>query len=496
FKHHPCLAGARLLLLFWCVCVIQMPPRSACAAESDAPAASDTKPGGARNAGAWSRNRNAGRKARDNGQIAEAERSFRAALAEAENFGPTDRRVAESLQDLGALFGATDNLVEAETLLRRATLLRRNDVDPSAEADCLLDFAVVCQKLGKYDDAESACERGQQVLERKLGVNAPPAIICVYHLALVYDAQHKDAQAEPLFKQAVHYFLNPAQNTRDPLAATVPNPQFPNRRLDSYGGQSLRYAVYQPMPAYAIEALNHLGELCVRDNRPSDAASFFEQALTLMENEKDKGSTLMDFTLASLVDVYVNEDNFPEAEKVLKRAIKLKERSESSKNRTIFNPEARLAAVYEKEHKSSEAEDLYKTTLATEEKRLGADSDEAFETLRALGKLYLAQADYEKAEPVYRRLVARTEKFQGGSVALLPLLSDQAILYIKLGRDSDLEAVYRRQIAAFEQMFGANSKTVVKPLSDCALLLRKRNRDAEAEQLEARVKAIHAADDH
>jgi tetratricopeptide (TPR) repeat protein len=156
--------------------------------------------------------------------------------------------------------------------------------------------------------------------------------------------------------------------------------------------------------------------------------------------------------------------------------------------------QAELAAVYEQEQKMTEAEALYQKTVATEDKVFGPNSDESAETLLSLAKFYLARGRYEEAEPLYRRLAVRTEKFQGMGVALSPILSGQAVIYSKLGRDAELEAVYKKQIAIYENMFGAQHKAVVKSLIEYASFLRKQKREAEAEPLEARVKSIRGAE--
>src|SRR5689334_8253237 len=60
----------------------------------------------------------------------QAENDFKDAMAEARNFGLSDKRVATSLSDLALLYAKTERLREAEELLQQSvTILRTNDPD-------------------------------------------------------------------------------------------------------------------------------------------------------------------------------------------------------------------------------------------------------------------------------------------------------------------------------------------------------------------------------
>jgi tetratricopeptide (TPR) repeat protein len=331
------------------------------------------------------------------------------------------------------------------------------------------------------------------VLELKLGANHPQAVVCMYYRAALYDDQKKDAQAEPLFRNVLLHSQTAVVaggkfGTDTALFGheAVPRPGF------SSSSDNVARFVYEPNDVCTLQSLSRMGLLCARQNRLAEAESYFKQSLDLVEATATKGSPALEIALGDLVTLYLDQTNYAGAEAMLKHSIKFQEKSLSPKHRNSFKAQAELASLYEQEQKVAEAEALHKKTFATAEKALGPDSDEAMETLLALARFYLVQGRYQEAEPLYRRLVARTEKYQGIGIALSPMLSDQAILYAKWGRDSDLEAVYQRQIAIYEKMFGQNNKAVLKPLENYAALLRKEKRDAEAEPLEARIRSITA----
>src|SRR5258706_493934 len=113
---HPHAAVVKLPLLILC-CAALLSTSSglpAHAAESVPESGALNRPRAKPNVKAWNKNREAGRQAQNKGDAQEAEAFYRAAVEEAENFGPADYRLAASLEDLGSLHAATENLAAAE----------------------------------------------------------------------------------------------------------------------------------------------------------------------------------------------------------------------------------------------------------------------------------------------------------------------------------------------------------------------------------------------
>lgn len=74
----------------------------------------------------WQKAVNKGRQLRQEGRYAEAEKAYLLAVAEAEKFGPEDRRLAWSLDELAAAYHDTGRLSEAESLYRRGCLFGKS----------------------------------------------------------------------------------------------------------------------------------------------------------------------------------------------------------------------------------------------------------------------------------------------------------------------------------------------------------------------------------
>jgi len=78
----------------------------------------------------WETYIKAGIEARDRAEYAKAEKLYRAALREAEAFGPQDPRLATSLNNLGLLYATQGKYAEAMPLLKRALAILEKVLGP------------------------------------------------------------------------------------------------------------------------------------------------------------------------------------------------------------------------------------------------------------------------------------------------------------------------------------------------------------------------------
>jgi len=78
----------------------------------------------------WERHNAAGLTSFEQGNYAEAEEHWKAALKEAENFGPQDPRLATSLNNLAEIYRAQGRYAEAEPLYQQALAIDEKALGP------------------------------------------------------------------------------------------------------------------------------------------------------------------------------------------------------------------------------------------------------------------------------------------------------------------------------------------------------------------------------
>ena len=119
----------------------------------------------------WETYNQAGRDAYEQGNYAEAEKQWVAALQEAEKFGPEDSRLATSLNSLANLYWDQGKYGEAEPLFKRALAIREKALGPehSDVATTLKDLAILYLDQLRYGEAEPLFKRSLEITEKALG---------------------------------------------------------------------------------------------------------------------------------------------------------------------------------------------------------------------------------------------------------------------------------------------------------------------------------------
>ena len=168
----------------------------------------------------WSVYQVNGRRAYLQADFAEAAVQYEAAVKEAEGFGPQDRRLATSLNNLVGVHSAEGKYADAEPLLERALAINEKALGAGHPrvAQTLNNLALLYEAQGKYADTESLLERALAISENALGAGHPRVAKRLTSLALIYQAQGKHAEAEPLFKRALS-IVGKALGLEHPLVA-------------------------------------------------------------------------------------------------------------------------------------------------------------------------------------------------------------------------------------------------------------------------------------
>ncbi|MEE8176619.1 MAG: tetratricopeptide repeat protein, partial [Acidobacteriota bacterium] len=153
----------------------------------------------------WEEHINAGIEAYQLGDNTEAEKQFLAAVGEAENFGPKDPRLAQSLNNLAGLYNSQGKYAEAEPLYRRALAIAEAILGPEHPnvAPGINNLGALYLAQGKYAEAEPLFQRSQAIWEKALGPEHPDVALSLGNLASVYQAQRNYEAAEPLAARSV-----------------------------------------------------------------------------------------------------------------------------------------------------------------------------------------------------------------------------------------------------------------------------------------------------
>jgi tetratricopeptide (TPR) repeat protein len=153
----------------------------------------------------WEAAMAAGQQAVQQGNYADAERIFLAAVHKAEEFGLQDRRVAVSLSQLAQVYAGQGKYVEAEPIYLQALKIYEgvygeNHADVAAT---LNNLGVLHRMYGQYAQAEPLLLRALAIKEKLFGPDHLEVALSMCNLAQLRVAQGQPDKAEPLYRRAL-----------------------------------------------------------------------------------------------------------------------------------------------------------------------------------------------------------------------------------------------------------------------------------------------------
>ncbi len=153
----------------------------------------------------WESTMAAGQQAVQQGNYAEAERAFQAAVRKAEEFGLEDRRVAVSLSQLAQVYAGQGKHTEAEPVYLQALKIYQavhgeNHADVAAT---LNNLGVLHRMYGQYAEAEPLLARALAIKEKLLGPEHADVALGAANLGQLWVVQGQPEKAEPFYRRAL-----------------------------------------------------------------------------------------------------------------------------------------------------------------------------------------------------------------------------------------------------------------------------------------------------
>ncbi len=139
----------------------------------------------------------------------------RALEIDEQSFGLYHPDVARDLNNLAALFQATNRLAKAEPLMRRALDIFENSLgkDHPNVATQFNNLAQLLKVTNRLAEAEPLMRRTLAIDEQSLGPNHPSVARDLNNLAALLQATNRRADAEPLMRRNLEILLQFTRNT-------------------------------------------------------------------------------------------------------------------------------------------------------------------------------------------------------------------------------------------------------------------------------------------
>lgn len=153
----------------------------------------------------WETYQSAGHQAIEDRRVADAERLLLAAAKHIETISPDDPRLANTLNDLGVLYGMQNRDIEAEALFKRALAINEKAFGRQHPTVVLAwqNLSVIYASQNKFSEAHRAARESLEISLQLFGAYNPRIGSICRTLATVYALQGKYEEAERFAERSI-----------------------------------------------------------------------------------------------------------------------------------------------------------------------------------------------------------------------------------------------------------------------------------------------------
>ncbi len=380
------------------------------------------------------------------------------AIAQAE----TRARAAETARNIPALVAALNDEADAhlrlhhfddaEKLRLRVLHLQEQSAgrDSLPVSDALLNLGWFYADMARYESAQEALDRCQEIRLRLLGQNAAPTAEVLNALGALEENRGNLDLAQAFYEQAI----------------------------------AIQRKVLPPQSSITANTQNNLATLYWIMGDYASAQQLFTQALAVREKADGPDSSGVARTLNNLALLDVSLGDYDEAEDYFQRALKIRTARLGPDNPATLTTLGQLGLLYVREGDDARAEPLLVRAAAGQEKVAPADDPDVARTLEELAMLYDRRGAYAQAGPLHQRALdirrrllgpqhpefaeslaalARHEHAQGNLSAALPL--------------------YQQALKIDDEALGPNHPDTLAVAADLAFLQVELRQPADATRL-------------
>jgi CHAT domain-containing protein/tetratricopeptide (TPR) repeat protein len=277
---------------------------------------------------------------RDQENYQEAERYFERALA-AQQKSPLaePREIAESMDDLGDVYGLEGRFDDGERTLNKSLTFMEQAYGPSVQGQAnyqktLNDLGNLLKDAGRFPEAEKAFRRSLAAGRATLGEDHPNVAATMGNLATVLEGESRLTEAEDLYKRTLAVYEKIFGSNHAVTAiglnnlANVYSAQ--GRFQDAAGLQERVLAIHEkvfgPDSPDVGRSLNNLANSYADLGKKDEAFPLYERALRIMDKKFGENSGTSALALGAMGRALQDKGRYDEAGQYLERELKINER--------------------------------------------------------------------------------------------------------------------------------------------------------------------------
>ncbi len=308
-------------------------------------------------------------------------------------------------------------------------------------ADALLNLGWFYANMARYESAQQALDRCQEIRLRLLGPDAAPVAEVLNALGALEENRDNLDLAQAFYEQAIaiqEKVLGPQNeitaNTQNNLATLfwIMGDYASAQRLFAQA-LAVREKTRGPDSAIVAQTLDNLALLDVSLGDYDEAGDYFQRALRIRITRLGPNHPAALTTLSQLGLLYVREGDDARAEPLLVRAVSGQEKIAPADDPDIARSLEELAMLYDRRGTYAQAGPLHQRALEIRRRLLGAQHPEFAQSLAALARHEHAQGHLAAALPLYQQALGIDDEALGPNHPdTLAVAGDLAFLEIEL----------------------------------------------------------------
>jgi CHAT domain-containing protein/tetratricopeptide (TPR) repeat protein len=315
------------------------------------------------------------------------------------------------------------------------------DRDSLPVSDALLNLGWFYANMARYEAAQEALDRCQEIRQRLLGSDAAPVAEVLNALGALEENRSNLTLAEAFYEQAIA-IQEKVFGTQSAVTANTWNNlatlywimgDYASAQKLFTQALAVREKTLGPNSAVVAKTLNNLALLDGSLGDYDGAEDYFQRALRIRTARlgADNLSTLT--TLSQLGLLYVREGDDARAEPLLVQAVAMQEKISHGDGPDFARSLSELAMLYDRRKLFDLAEPLHVRALEIRRRILGDEHPEYAAGLAALARHDHAQGKLPEALPLYEQALKIDEESLGENHPdTLAIANDMAFLKIEL----------------------------------------------------------------
>lgn len=386
-----------------------------------------------------------------------------------------------------------ENWSDCQQLLPHAHVcagwMKQLPLPPPQSAPLLLRAGYYLHEHAQESEAASLLEQSLEITKNLYGLHHRLVADSLNNLALVYQTQGKQKDAENLLLQALSIDALTQEEYGERTNSL-------NNLANLYQEQN-RYQEAEALFLQALELdtqnygsdhievatdLNNLALLYRIQGKYQEAEPLARRALEIKEKEHGQDHPAIAKNVNNLAALYYEQGLYEKAEPLYERALAIRERIYEAGHPEIANSLNNLALLYEKQGKLVQAEAYFQQALTMKIAVYGEQHQTVANSRNNLAQLFQQQKKYREAEKLFLQVLETRERFWASDrISIARSLNNLAVLYEEQERYDEAEALLQRAFTIFQKVHGSDHITIANTYKNLGIIYQAQGRYAEAE---------------